>query len=317
MIYTLTNTTDDEIITSHLKSFWLYVGFSVDPATGWITVNSGYAAFDYSEDSNNFTHHPPNNVPLEGAMDYEIKHHTNAIELFHASLVKSYKAEYANEAKRLHLVKFDDAQSSHTWFKDANYDPAFETPKKNRDKNPFLKREVSFDNLTDRYAFSVHTAEDENGLSALMLTLPFLKSGLVSNLLATQSQNPHIMPALTVKTIAEEEKEWHFFQGATPWPGAVKGFVMVCQGAFKTMDVNLCAEDWLQGGAFTQNDNTLFKELMRTTHQSSRFTRTVETVDETTETAVFPGSDDGPVEILYLDGLNSRGNVVVPPILVV
>ena len=315
MIYTLTNTTDDEVITSHLKSFWLYVGFSVDPATGWITVGSGYAAFDYSADSNNYTKHPPNNLPLEGANNYEITHHTNTIELFHAHLVKSYKAEYANEAKRLHLVKFDDAEPHSSWFKDADYDPAFETPKKNRDKNPILKREVTFDTLTDRYVFSAHTAEDENGTSTLMLTLPFLKSALFSNILATQSDASHMMPTFTVKTDAGE---WNYFQGATPWPGAVNGFVMVCQGAFKAIDVNLCAEDWLpQDGAFTANDNTLFKELMRTTHQNTRFTRTAETVDDTTETAAFKGSLDRPVEILYLDGLNSKGHKVVPPLLVV
>ncbi len=314
MIYELTNTTNYEVITSHLKSFWLYFGFSVDPATGWITINSGYAAFDYSEESNNFINHSPNNIPLEGAINYEITHHTNTIELFHAHLVKSYKAEYANEAKRLHLVKFDNAQQPHSWFKDANYDPDFDTPEKNLDKNPFQKREVTLDNLIERYVFSVHTAEDENGTSALLLTLPFLNGSLVSNILATQSEEPQIMPTLTVTT---DVGQWDYFQGATPWPGAVNGFVMVCQGAFKTMDVNFCAEDWLQGAAFTQNDNTLFKELVRTTHQNPHFTRTVETVDDTTKTAVFPGSLDGPVEMLYLDGLNSRGNVVVPPILVV
>jgi hypothetical protein len=119
------------------------------------------------------------------------------------------------------------------------------------------------------------------------------------------------MPTLTVTTDAGE---WNYFQGAKPWPGEVKGFVMVNQGAFKAMDVNLCAEDWLH----FDDDKKLFKELMRCTHQSSIFTRTVETVNDTTQTAAFPkDKSEGPVEMLYLNELNSGGNVVVPPILVV
>jgi len=321
MIYTLTDTTDDvkTIITPHLKGFWLYVGFIVDPTTGWVTAGPGYAAFDYSEDSNKFTANPPTAIPFDGrGRSYEISDATNKLELSQAKAVRSYKVEYANEVRRLHLLTFDGMQSRSTWFNDGNFDPAFNIPEIDADGNPFLQRTLKYDKIQGRYVFSAHTEENNKGTSTVILTLPFLKASLFNNILKVALDPnvspekalvpPKIMPTLSVSTGTEQT--WSYFDGDRPWKGAVNGFVMVCQGAFKAMELNLCLADWRQNGeVFTQTNQTILQELVRITHNSTRFTRTVENVDETTDNAIYSGSLDGPVEVLYLGNLNSREKV--------
>ncbi|MEK8020866.1 MAG: hypothetical protein VSS75_028685 [Candidatus Parabeggiatoa sp.] len=318
MIYTLTNATNNVTVTPHLKGFWLYVGFTVDPATGWVTAGPGYAAFDYSEDSNRFTNNPPVAIPFDGLVrSYDITDNTHTFQLFHAKAVRSYKAEYANEVRQLHLLTFDNMQNRSTWFADGGFDPAFNAPTIDADGNPFLQRTVSYNNIQNRYVFSTHTEENNNGTSAVMLTLPFLRASVFSHILqvaldpnlppANAISPPQMMPTLSVTTGMGQA--WSYFDGNLPWPGAVNGFVMVCQGAFKAMELNLYAKDWQQNGAFTPNNQTILQELVRVSHNSTRFTRMVETVDITNDNAISPGSLDGPVEILFLDNLNSRTQV--------
>ena len=122
------------------------------------------------------------------------------------------------------------------------------------------------------------------------------------------------MPTLTVNT--KKTGDWKYFSGKKgKLRGEINGFVMVCQGAFKSMDLNLSLAEWLQGGSFVQNQQTILRELVRLTHNSTRFTRTTETVDVTNDNAVYPGSLDAAVEIVYLDQLNSRHTEEVKPIL--
>jgi len=320
MIYTLKNATDKVTVTPHLKGFLLYVGFTVDPATGWVTAGPGYAAFDYSEDSNMFQNRTPVAIPFDGLVrSYDITDNTHTFQLFHAKAVRSYKAEYANEVRQLHLLTFDNMQNRSTWFADGGFDPAFEAPMIDADGNPFLQRTLSYKNIQNRYVFSTHTEENNNGTSTVMLTLPFLRASLFSQILqvaldpnvppANAIIPPEMMPTLSVTT--GMGRAWSYFDGALPWKGAVNGFVMVCQGAFKAMELNnLYAKDWQQNeGAFTPNNQTILQELVRITHNSTRFTRTSETVDITTDNAIHQGSGDGPVEILYLGNLNSRAKV--------
>lgn len=320
MIYTLKNTTDNVTVTPHLKGYWLYVGFTVDPATGWVTAGPGYAAFDYSVDSNMFKNRPPVAIPYDGqARSYDIADNTHTFQLFHAKAVRSYKAEYANEVRQLHLLVFDNMQNRSTWFADGGFDPAFEDPKKDAGGNPFLQRTLSYKNIQNRYVFSAHTEESNNGVSAVMLTLPFLKASVFSHILKVALDPnvppadaiilPEMMPTLSVTT--GMGKAWSYFDGNLPLKGAVNGFVMVSQGAFKEMELNnLYAKDWqINDGAFTHNNQTVLQELVKIAHNSTRFTRTTESVDITDDNAIHPGSKDGPVEILYLGDLNSKGQV--------
>ncbi|RKZ92309.1 MAG: hypothetical protein DRR19_04600 [Candidatus Parabeggiatoa sp. nov. 1] len=321
MIYTLKNATDKVTVTPRLKGFWLYVGFTVDPTTGWVTAGPGHAAFDYSENSNMFKNRLPVAIPFDGQVrSYDITDNTNTFQLFHAKAVRSYKAEYANEVRQIHLLTFDSMQNRSTWFADSGFAPAFEAPTTDADGNPFLQRTLSYKSVDKRYVFSAHTEEDNNGISTVMLTLPFLKASVFSHILQVALDpnvppteaivTPEMMPTLSVTT--GMDKAWSYFDGGTlPWKGAVNGFVMVCQGAFKAMELNnLYAKDWQQnGGAFSPNNQTILQELVRITHNSTRFTRTSETVDITNDNAIHPGSGDGPVEILYLGSLNSRAKV--------
>ncbi|MDM8557384.1 hypothetical protein [Candidatus Parabeggiatoa sp. HSG14] len=323
-MYTLQNVTNDGVvITPHLKGFWCYANFNINSATGMVSIGSGYTAFDYSADSNMFNQTAPVAPPLDNVIrNYNLIDNgtPQTLNLNNASAVRNYKAEYVNEVRQLYLLKFDNMTQPANWFGDVAYTPQFKEPVQNDNGEPFLPRTLVYkEGQPPRYVFSGHTEENNNGTATVILILPFLNSSFFKHILSIaqtpagvpQDDNdgkPVPLPPLQLTTGAGGG--WIYGgANALPFPGAVNGFIMVCQGSFKAMDLNLSLAGWRPGGSLIQNDQAILQELVSITHNSTRFTRNAETVDVTVEDAVHPGSPDGPIEIVYLGNLNSNGPV--------
>jgi hypothetical protein len=140
--------------------------------------------------------------------------------------------------------------------------------------------------------------------------MPYLKGSCFQVLLAHHNVGTGV-PALSVDLT---NGQWSYF-GQANLPGQVTGYSMVAQGAFKSIAVSSELEAWLLSANVTTRDVHDRLAAVVNACMRRRLQRDLETVDDTGNNEVVAASPDGPVEVLYLDGLNTAAVAPVPSIL--
>ena len=296
--------TNPATISQLLESFWIFVKFNINEQ-GHITINGGHFAIYFSQSSD---------APKIGKLEfkdretYEISDGIQSFLLKKANLEKSLKYQFSNEIAQLHLFTFDTRQSSpQEWFNDASYKPPFRIPDKNNDRSAFIKQKLDFGDFTNRHVYSISTEQSSSGTEKLLITLPFLNTSILKQVLIKGALNVagEAFPSITcVDAMNGQENKWDYFQTRDiPLnPQGVSGFVMVTQGAFKSMSFSLNLDHWLD---YTDTES-LTKPLVELAHQATPMIRSIENVDINNKNSVYASSPDGPVEILYLNNLDSK-----------
>jgi hypothetical protein len=313
-------------LTARLQSFWIYYDFVVSRTTRQITVGDGYYAVYLSQASG-----PPGVLkPTPDDRDFTIADTAGGtIQLKHAALIQSRLVEYSNEFNHLHVFKFDEAEDATGWIDTTGWNPAFTNPTKNEANRVFWPHTVALGTyeqkqggakkaggggkgaaaspgFTDRYVYWLMSRENAAGTRSVGMVMPFLNPSCLSHIL---SGDDKVMPPLKIKV--QSRAEWQYFPtGVRTFPGDVKGYVMVAQGAFKATDLSSELEAWhFAGEKGTGKESLVADRLADLVHRSSEMRRTLETCDDTEHDSVIPPSPDGPVEVLYLDSLNNRNPV--------
>ncbi len=309
-------------LTARLESFWLYYDFVVDRGNRQITIGDGYYAVYLSQASG-----PPAVLkPAAADRDFTLDDTAgNVVQLKHAALIQSRVVEYSNEFNHLHVFKFDDAANATTWIDASGWNPGFTNPDTNEGNRVFWPHTATFGayeakkgekpkagapaaspGFTERYVYWLMARENASGTRALGAVMPFLNPSCLSHILSGDNK---VMPPLKLKV--QSRPDWTYFPtGVKTFPGDVKGYVMVAQGAFKAIDLSSELESWhLQGPSGPTEEVLVADRLADLVHRAGKLRRTLETCDDTKHDSVIPASPDGPVEVLYLDSLNNRVKV--------
>jgi hypothetical protein len=288
-------------LTQKLESFWLYFDFVVNPNNRKVSVGDGYFAVYLSQQSG-----PPAAAKPDGAgRNFEIKDEdVNTLRMQNADLILSRLVEYSNEFNRLHLYKFDNGVAKNSWITTNQFSPQFTNPRTNKNRRPFWNHTLNFDTMQNRYVYWLMAKENASGTQSIAVVTPLLAPSLMGSMLA---KDGNVMPQLSINVQARTA--WTYFpSSARNFPGNVYGYVMIAQGAFKAIGLGRDVESWyiepnsLDPGAIADR-------LAETVHRASSLRRTLETAAETKHDAVIPPSAAVPVELLYLDSLNSRNDV--------
>ncbi|HTU18707.1 MAG TPA: hypothetical protein VMG10_11650 [Gemmataceae bacterium] len=297
---------DKKLLTARLDSVFLLYEFGVDAANNELNITGGCAAFHASDPR------PPQVQPpdwTQYAFEVEGAAGRGSFSINHAHLHSQRKVDFVNEFSRLQFAVFDVMAPRAAWFSDAAWTASFEARlAKAKDLSRFLFHRVAMKDIKERWAHAVAAEEGVAGVLSLLVVTPFVRPSLCATLLAAATQSaaqPGHMPILSLSTSyghdGVPDHTWTHFPGdATGLPGAVSGFVMLCQGGFKSISLAEAAT-W-QGMAGVPD--RAFPRLVRTLSRYGEFQRNLENVGQhDKESAIVPPADNLPVEVLYLTGL--------------
>jgi hypothetical protein len=312
MNYTMkANDATNQVLTTQLQSFFAWLELQVAQANNALTIPKGYFATHLSRSG------PPIFKTADWDCDsYEINGRAGLgkFTVNHAKPRDRRGDEFTPEFWHMQLCEFDVNQGRNSWLDTSAWKAPFEHPLF-KAENPDLKRYL-FHELTvqgtkiqDRWVHATGQQQTNGVTNAVSLVMPFSGPTLAGDLLAAAS-HPGFMPMLTVHIFyghldrTRPNHTWtHFHGDSTQLPGAVSGFLLVLQGAFKS----ILYDDLKSWDLSGWNPEKVADRLQAVAARYPLFRRTFETVGDSEQSSVItPPADNRPVEVLFLQGLKSR-----------
>jgi hypothetical protein len=226
------------------------------------------------------------------------------ISINNARLVDSRFSQFSNEVSQLHLFDFsDEPEHKKEWVDTKGWSPKFKNPTKNDDGKYFLKQTLDFGQVKDRYIYWLSTQANTNGTERFGLAVPFIANSLMGTILALHQQD---LPKISISV---DEKSWPYPSGQE-LPGAINGFLMVAEGAFKAIALSGEVDNLIQQVTSDKPSKEILADLSQIIHRyPTPISRTINTAPVTSSNSVVPSSPELPIEVLYLEGLNSTNPV--------
>ena len=305
MHYTFEQTIPKNIkITASMESFWLFYNFEINSATKIITINDKEGMFAvYISQKSGPPFIPKLNMDPLNTSNFEITDRGGQkIQLNHVRLVESRLVEFSNEVAQLHLFKFSNNAPVEPpkWINTGGWAPQFTNPTHNKGNVPFLKHLFELDGkIQNRYIYWISAQEDGQGTKSFALAMPFLGQSPFQTILS-EDGNP--LPKID---ILMNNHTWSYPPpGNTSLPGAIKGFAMVADGAFKSIALNSAIDEWLD--VDTNDTSTVITKLSQVVGDyPTSISRTLNTAHVVNKDSVVQAEPDPAVEILYMGKLNS------------
>lgn len=310
MPYKLKQTSPGSVeVTSNLDSFWFFYNFNVDQGTKKVEIERGYfAAYICQKSGKPFIQslYGDSNAKKEDLYrKLEISNVAEQkISINNARLVDSRFSEFSNEVSQLHLFDFsDENEHKKEWIDTKGWSPKFKNPTKNDDGKYFIKHTLDFGQVKDRYIYWLATQANANGTERFGLAVPFIANSLMGTILALHQQD---LPKIQISV---DEKSWPYPSGQE-LPGAINGFMMVAEGAFKAIALSGEVDNLIQQVTSDKPSKDILANLSQIIHgYPTPISRTINTAPVTSSNSVVPSSPELPIEILYLEGLNSTNPV--------
>lgn len=311
MQYQFEQTDQQKVFTPSFDSFWLFYDFRVSASTKIITINDAMFAVYLSQKSGGKSINKPEFREQNEAGTFEITEVAGKqkIKLSQATLLASRLVEFSNEIGRLHLFKFWETSTDDPkmWI-EPKWTSKAKNPDKNDDNSLFLNHELDFGDINKRYIYWLSTQEDNNGTSSVALAMPFLNNSPFSLLLSKHRDELPI-----IKISSSKHGTWQYPEaGAEDLPGELQGFAMVCAGAFKSIALSSEIDEYYQFAESQPEQQggkkAIIAKLSKAVHEYKPF-RTLSTVTMTDQDSVVSVPSDKPIEVLYLEKLNSEGYV--------
>jgi hypothetical protein len=318
MPYKLKQTSPGSVeVTSNLESFWFFYDFSVDQGTKKVEMNKGYfAAYICQKSGKPFiqTLYGDSNAKKDDLYrKLEISNVAEQkISINNARLVDSKFSQFSNEVSQLHFFEFSpENEHKKEWVDTKGWSPKFNNPTKNDDGKYFLKQTLDFGQVKDRYIYWLSTQANANGTERFGLAVPFIANSLMGTILALHQQD---LPKISISV---DEKSWPYPSGQE-LPGAIHGFLMVAEGAFKAISLSGEIDNLLYN---TEIENNKQKKVLKPSNEilvtlsqiiqryPTPISRTINTAPVTSSDSVVPSSPELPIEVLYLESLNSTNPV--------
>jgi|LakMenEpi03Aug12_release.lakeMendotaPanAssembly.Ray.scaffolds.fasta_scaffold06287_12 hypothetical protein len=310
MPYKLKQTSPGSVeVTSNLESFWFFYNFNVDEGTKKVQIERGYFAAYICQKSGK-----PFIQSLYGDSDQKKEDLYRKLEISNvadqkisinnARLVDSRFSQFSNEVSQLHLFDFsDEPEHKKEWVDTKGWSPKFKNPTKNDDGKYFLKQTLDFGQVKDRYIYWLSTQANTNGTERFGLAVPFIANSLMGTILALHQQD---LPKISISV---DEKSWPYPSGQE-LPGAINGFLMVAEGAFKAIALSGEVDNLIQQVTSDKPSKEILADLSQIIHRyPTPISRTINTAPVTSSNSVVPSSPELPIEVLYLEGLNSTNPV--------
>jgi hypothetical protein len=310
MPYKLKQTSPGSVeVTSNLESFWFFYNFNVDEGTKKVQIERGYFAAYICQKSGK-----PFIQSLYGDSDQKKEDLYRKLEISNvadqkisinnARLVDSRFSQFSNEVSQLHLFDFsDEPEHKKEWVDTKGWSPKFKNPTKNDDGKYFLKQTLDFGQVKDRYIYWLSTQANTNGTERFGLAVPFIANSLMGTILALHQQD---LPKISISV---DEKSWPYPSGQE-LPGAINGFLMVVEGAFKAIALSGEVDNLIQQVTSDKPSKEILADLSQIIHRyPTPISRTINTAPVTSSNSVVPSSPELPIEVLYLEGLNSTNPV--------
>ncbi|QSV52922.1 MAG: hypothetical protein HEP80_02330 [Dolichospermum sp. UKL201] len=310
MPYKLKQTSPGSVeVTSNLESFWFFYNFNVDEGTKKVQIERGYFAAYICQksgkpfiqslygDSNQKKEDLYRKLEISNVADQKIS-------INNARLVDSRFSQFSNEVSQLHLFDFsDEPEHKKEWVDTKGWSPKFKNPTKNDDGKYFLKQTLDFGQVKDRYIYWLSTQANTNGTERFGLAVPFIANSLMGTILALHQQD---LPKISISV---DEKSWPYPSGQE-LPGAINGFLMVAEGAFKAIALSGEVDNLIQQVTSDKPSKEILADLSQIIHRyPTPISRTINTAPVTSSNSVVPSSPELPIEVLYLEGLNSTNPV--------
>jgi hypothetical protein len=310
MPYKLKQTSPGSVeVTSNLESFWFFYNFNVDEGTKKVQIERGYFAAYICQksgkpfiqslygDSNQKKEDLYRKLEISNVADQKIS-------INNARLVDSRFSQFSNEVSQLHLFDFsDEPEHKKEWVDTKGWSPKFKNPTKNDDGKYFLKQTLDFGQVKDRYIYWLSTQANTNGTERFGLAVPFIANSLMGTILALHQQD---LPKISISV---DEKSWPYPSGQE-LPGAINGFLMVVEGAFKAIALSGEVDNLIQQVTSDKPSKEILADLSQIIHRyPTPISRTINTAPVTSSNSVVPSSPELPIEVLYLEGLNSTNPV--------
>lgn len=299
-------------VTKNLESFWILYNFNVNIATKKIQIERGYFATYISQKSGNplieSLYKQQSKEKNDANRKLEISNvASQKIGINNARLVDSRFAQFSNEVSQLHFFELS-AQNEHKkeWIDTKGWTPKFSNPSKNDDGKYFLKQTLNFGQVKDRYIYWLATQANENGTQRFAVATPFIANSLMGTILALHQQD---LPKIQISV---DEKPWSYPSGEE-LPGNIKGYLMVAEGAFKCITLSGEIDTLIEKAAL---ENKASKEIFTYLSEiipkyPTPIYRTINTAPVTSSSAIIPSNPELPIEILYMEGLNSSADKFV------
>jgi hypothetical protein len=310
MPYKLKQTSPGSVeVTSNLESFWFFYNFNVDEGTKKVQIERGYFAAYICQksgkpfiqslygDSNQKKEDLYRKLEISNVADQKIS-------INNARLVDSRFSQFSNEVSQLHLFDFsDEPEHKKEWVDTKGWSPKFKNPTKNDEGKYFLKQTLDFGQVKDRYIYWLSTQANTNGTERFGLAVPFIANSLMGTILALHQQD---LPKISISV---DEKSWPYPSGQE-LPGAINGFLMVVEGAFKAIALSGEVDNLIQQVTSDKPSKEILADLSQIIHRyPTPISRTINTAPVTSSNSVVPSSPELPIEVLYLEGLNSTNPV--------
>ncbi|MDD1428207.1 hypothetical protein MEO94_27895 [Dolichospermum sp. ST_sed9] len=310
MPYKLKQTSPGSVeVTSNLESFWFFYNFNVDEGTKKVQIERGYfAAYICQKSGKPFIqslYGDSNQKKEDLYRKLEISNIADQkISINNARLVDSRFSQFSNEVSQLHLFDFsDEPEHKKEWVDTKGWSPKFKNPTKNDDGKYFLKQTLDFGQVKDRYIYWLSTQANANGTERFSLAVPFIANSLMGTILALHQQD---LPKISISV---DEKSWPYPSGQE-LPGAINGFLMVAEGAFKAIALSGEVDNLIKQVTSDKPSKEILADLSQIIHRyPTPISRTINTAPVTSSNSVVPSSPELPIEVLYLEGLNSTNPV--------
>lgn len=310
MPYKLKQTSPGSVeVTSNLDSFWFFYNFNVDEGTKKIEIERGYfAAYICQKSGKPFIQslYGDSNAKKEDLYrKLEISNVAEQkISINNARLVDSRFSQFSNEVSQLHLFDFsEENEHKKEWIDTKGWSPKFKNPTKNDDGKYFIKHTLDFGQVKDRYIYWLATQANANGTERFGLAVPFIANSLMGTILALHQQD---LPKIQISV---DEKSWPYPSGQE-LPGAINGFMMVAEGAFKAIALSGKVDNLIEKVTSEDSSKNILAYLSEIIYgYPTPISRTINTAPVTSSNSVVPSSPELPIEILYLEGLNSTNPV--------
>ena len=310
MPYKLVQTSPGSVdVTSGLESFWFFYNFNVDEGTKRVEIERGlFAAYICQKSGKPFIqslYGDTNDKKEDSYRKLEISNVAEQkISINNARLVDSRFSQFSNEVSQLHLFDFsDEDEHKKEWIDTKGWSPKFKNPTKNDDGKYFLAHTLSFGQVKDRYIHWLTSQATDKGTERFGLAVPFIANSLMGTILALHQQD---LPKIQISV---DEKSWPYPSGQE-LSGAINVFLMVAEGAFKAIALSGEIDGLLQEVTSDKPSKEILANLSEIIHRyPTPIERTIRTAATTSSNSVVPSSPELPIEVLYLEGLNSTNPV--------
>jgi hypothetical protein len=312
MSYTLVQTSPSNInVTKDFESFCLCYHFNVEPGKTFQLQNGFFAVYISQKSGPPFVQSLYDDSQL-GKQDLERKLEISntakhKILINYPRLVNSRFSQFSNEISQLHLFEFTDLneQNKRDSIDTKGWTPQFKSPEKNDDGRYFLKQTLSFAAVKERYVYWLASQTNSNGAERFVAALPFVSTSLIGTIVGLHSQP---FPKIEISV---DEKLWSYPKlGKDDVEGALKGFIMVADGAFKAISLSAEIDTLCELSGQEKNHDEIISYLSQVVHSyPTKLSRTLSTVSDTQNNSIILSDPKLPIEILYMEGINKDNSV--------